>query len=291
MFLEQGFDSLSLAQVSVAVEQEFGVKVGFSKLMNQFPTIGMLAAHLEESLPAASFASAPSRPASQVERISQAAPLAYAHLAGPVDSSLQAIAATVAEQGRILASIQETLAKLAGPAPSQLPTIERPAPRGLARSRFGQDHRAPARHLLFLSASRIICPLPTMSPSPSRLMSKSLFPKSGILCSGSLSATMLLRAVFDQSGSVMRIVPEVKLDIPVKDLSGIGSEHEQQQMVKQLAIEEAARPFAVPSGPLRPRIDSSSRGKPGCRYPHRAPCHLRWLVHRCPHSGLLRLLF
>ena len=47
-FLEQGFDSLSLTQVAFAIRKEFGVRVSFSQLMKELPSIDMLAAHLAE---------------------------------------------------------------------------------------------------------------------------------------------------------------------------------------------------------------------------------------------------
>ncbi|WHZ11420.1 MAG: polyketide synthase module [Burkholderiaceae bacterium] len=50
-FLEQGFNSLSLTQVALAVRQAFGVKVTFAQLMNQWPNLELLAAHLDQSLP------------------------------------------------------------------------------------------------------------------------------------------------------------------------------------------------------------------------------------------------
>jgi acyl transferase domain-containing protein len=51
-FLEQGFNSLSLTQVSLAVQQTFGIKVTFGQLMNQLPNVELLAAHLDQSLKA-----------------------------------------------------------------------------------------------------------------------------------------------------------------------------------------------------------------------------------------------
>ncbi|MGA2966913.1 MAG: condensation domain-containing protein [Terriglobales bacterium] len=50
-FMEQGFDSLSLTQVAFAIRKEFSAKVSFSQLMNQWPNVDMLAAHLDSTLP------------------------------------------------------------------------------------------------------------------------------------------------------------------------------------------------------------------------------------------------
>jgi amino acid adenylation domain-containing protein/FkbH-like protein len=46
-FTQMGFDSLFLTQASVAVEKEFGVRVAFRQLLEEFPTLNSLAAHLE----------------------------------------------------------------------------------------------------------------------------------------------------------------------------------------------------------------------------------------------------
>ena len=51
-FLEQGFDSLSLTQVALAIHQGFGVKLSFSQLMNQLPNVTTVAEHLDATMPA-----------------------------------------------------------------------------------------------------------------------------------------------------------------------------------------------------------------------------------------------
>ena len=48
--LEQGFDSLSLTQVAFAIRKEFGVRLTFSQLMKEFPSLEMIAAHLDSVL-------------------------------------------------------------------------------------------------------------------------------------------------------------------------------------------------------------------------------------------------
>src|SRR5206468_4996554 len=46
-FLELGFDSLFLTQASQAVQRRFGASVSFRQLLEEFPTLEILAAHLE----------------------------------------------------------------------------------------------------------------------------------------------------------------------------------------------------------------------------------------------------
>jgi len=63
-FLDMGMDSLFLTQVSLTIRRKFGVRVSFRQLMEDFPTLASLTAHLEEQLPEGAVqAAAPSAPA------------------------------------------------------------------------------------------------------------------------------------------------------------------------------------------------------------------------------------
>src|SRR5205085_3054967 len=48
-FTELGFDSLFLTQASQAIEKQFGVKVPFGQLLEQFSTIESLTTHVCQS--------------------------------------------------------------------------------------------------------------------------------------------------------------------------------------------------------------------------------------------------
>ncbi len=50
-FLELGFDSLFLTQVAGAFRKEFGIKVTFRQLLEDYSTINLLAGHLDSQLP------------------------------------------------------------------------------------------------------------------------------------------------------------------------------------------------------------------------------------------------
>lgn len=52
-FLELGADSLALLQISQEVQQRFGVKVPFRRLLDEIASLGALAAHVESALPPA----------------------------------------------------------------------------------------------------------------------------------------------------------------------------------------------------------------------------------------------
>src|SRR5579871_6805934 len=51
-FLEMGFDSLFLTQVTQALQQKFGVKITFRQLLGEQSTLDSLSAHLDSKLPA-----------------------------------------------------------------------------------------------------------------------------------------------------------------------------------------------------------------------------------------------
>lgn len=242
LFLEQGFDSLALAQVSVEIENEFGVKIGFSKLMNQFPTVEMVAAHLDATLPPEVFPTPSSAP------IASAPPSAHTPasqvFAGVPDPTVQALISAVAEQGRILTAIQETIAKITkGTNPPERPVLPEvvPAP--------------PVKSVTTLAQRGIF-----YSSSISENLSASYNESITLKISGQVDVPHIrralerlverhdaLRASFDPSGAEMRISSAFRLDVTMHDLSALGAE-EREQRLRQLGHDEAARPFALHSG-------------------------------------------
>src|SRR5215469_5954026 len=50
-FLELGFDSLFLTQLSASCQKSFGIKITFRQLFNDLPTIAALGAYLDQKLP------------------------------------------------------------------------------------------------------------------------------------------------------------------------------------------------------------------------------------------------
>lgn len=244
LFVEQGFDSLSLAQVSVEIDREFGIKIGFSKLMNDFPTVEMVAAHLESVLPPEAFTSAPAVPVSPPVTSAQTN-LSPQH-AGPTDPSVQALANAVAEQGRILASIQQTLAlltqKSGGTAALPALKAEEGAPscvpatipqRGIFYSSRLSDH---------LSASyNESVTLEIAGKIDEALIRRAL--------ERLVARHDALRATFDAAGAEMRIASAAPLHVNVADLSSVPIESQAQQL-RDLARKEAARAFPLPTGPF-----------------------------------------
>ena len=245
LFLEQGFDSLSLAQISVEIENEFGVKIGFSKLMNQFPTVEMVAAHLDAILPPEAFAPAPLAPSVPAPLPAQTpAPLPPVEAPSP---SIHALASAVAEQGRILASLQETLAKLV----AQTSPMERLAPGESGSASPVTAATTMAQRGIFYSSSLS----ENLSASYNESITLEIAEKVDVPSIRRALESLVrrhdaLRATFDPSGAEMRISSEIRLDVPVHDLSTVPAGHERGQRLNQLAREEAARPFTLPSGPL-----------------------------------------
>jgi acyl transferase domain-containing protein/thioesterase domain-containing protein len=246
LFVEQGFDSLSLVQVSVQIEQEFGFKFGFSKLMNQFPTVEMVATHLDEVLPADTLAvpSEAPTPAS----LAAVSPVLLPQSAA--DTSIQALAAAVAEQGRQLASIQETLARISAVSSAAAVAPQAPSSAAPAAKPVEVPTTAPQRGIYY--SSRL-----------SQNLSGSYNESVTLHIDGQISVPKIkraleslverhdaLRAAFDPSGQSMRIEPHCALQIPVQDLSSSGAPSQLQEQLKAIALQEAALPFALPGGPF-----------------------------------------
>ncbi len=225
-FLEQGFDSLSLAQVAFAIRKEFGIKMSFTELMNQFPNVQMVAEHLNNSM-----ADGPSAP----------------------PTSLQEIAHVVIERNLRQMELQRT---------RQPDTNEPTTPAGSA---------AVIPESVLASGTAIVVSTPSTVPQrgiffSSRLsdnLSASYNESITLFVKGCVSVPQLtrslqrlverhdaLRASFDETGSVMRVAPEMELRVPVIDLSGLTRDSERQVRLRELTTEEMARPFALPSGPL-----------------------------------------
>jgi glutamate-1-semialdehyde aminotransferase/acyl carrier protein len=74
-FLDLGLDSLFLTQVALTVQRQFSVKMSFRQLIEEYPSVQDLAAHLDRILPPDP-AAAPSAPASVAAPVAQTAPMA-----------------------------------------------------------------------------------------------------------------------------------------------------------------------------------------------------------------------
>jgi len=246
-FLEQGFDSLSLTQVAFAIRKEFSIKVSFSQLMNQFPNVDMLSAHLDQAMPAEMFAAAPAIQPSAASVSAPGTPPALAQSSAPQQSkaSLEEI---VAEQARTIARIVGLLEKagMAQPHPSDSPAsaaIQPPARDEEVES------TVPQRGIYF--SSRL-----------SRNLSASYNESMSVRFTGTISVPKLTRAIerlverhdalrasFNEAGTLLRIAHSLAIQVPVTDLSKL-SDAAREKRLREIIARETAKPFALPNRPL-----------------------------------------
>ena len=245
-FLEQGFDSLSLAQVSLAIEREFGEKIGFNKLMNQLPSVEAVAAHLGKILQVELSASILAESA-QPELRTQPHPVMPSG-EEKTHTELARIMETLDEQGRLLTQITEALEKI-GAWPEGI-SVHRPIEATTIASIKSAPATAPQKGIFF--SSRL-----------SEHLSSSYNESVTIRIKGTISVSKIkrainrlierhdaLRAYFNEAGSVMSIRPTMKLDVQARDLSSTANGLKKQAAVEQYAVEECAIPFVLPDGAL-----------------------------------------
>jgi amino acid adenylation domain-containing protein len=256
-FMEQGFDSLSLTQVSFAIRKEFSVKVGFSQLMNEWPNVEMLATHLDATLPADILQETPLALAtSQPDPVPAAAP------ESSVRSSNNWIEETIAEQAHTIGRLVALL------------------------ERAGIDHPVAATPVNSSRSAATLRDESKLAPAPvasGTLEVETTVPQRGIYASSSLceplscsyneSVTLYftgkistekmeravnrmverhdaLRASFDERGAVMKIVPAVRIAMPIVDLSSSANSAQQGTRLREIIAGETAVPFVLPAGPL-----------------------------------------
>jgi malonyl CoA-acyl carrier protein transacylase/thioesterase domain-containing protein/acyl carrier protein len=277
-FMEQGFDSLSLTQVAFALRKEFSAKakVSFSQLMNQWPNVDLLAAHLDATLPADILAETPAIPASlPVAPPPVAPPAANVRPAEvrpadvrPKRSTLEEVVAdqartiarlvTLLERGGINHLAAATPAGTGTPAVATLPKDDSPAPAPVASGPLEVKSTVPQRGIY--SSSRLSEHL-SASHNESmtvRFTGNISIEKMGRAIERLVERHDALRASFDETGLKMKIAPALKSAMPVIDLSTVKSPTkfptneptEQEDRLRKLIADETALPFPLPAGPL-----------------------------------------
>jgi amino acid adenylation domain-containing protein len=111
-FLEMGFDSLFLTQVTQELQSKFGLKVGFRQLLDEQSTIDALAAHVDSRLPADAIpeeapavkptAEAAPAPLSETRQVAVSPAIQSASVT-PIPAGTPAIEAIVREQLQLMA--------------------------------------------------------------------------------------------------------------------------------------------------------------------------------------------
>jgi amino acid adenylation domain-containing protein len=245
-FMEQGFDSLSLTQVAFAIRKEFSVKVTFSQLMNQFPNVEMLSEHLDTAVLAGHLVDAPTirtGPPVPAQPSSSSAPSAES-----ASSPLETVAALQAE------TIANLVALLKG-AGAALPPQHAPVTKASAAPLALEAESTIPQRGIFNSS----CLSSNLSASYNESFTITF---SGAISLEKMARAMerlverhdALRASFDETGRMMKVTPDMKIPMPVTDLSAPGSsgngQDTQDERLRKLIAEDTALPFPLPAGPL-----------------------------------------
>jgi malonyl CoA-acyl carrier protein transacylase/thioesterase domain-containing protein/acyl carrier protein len=256
-FLEQGFDSLSLTQVAFAIRKEFGVRVSFSQLMKELPSIEMLAAHLDAALSPDLFAGNPP-PEPVVKPPSEVAPL---HASG-TESARNTIEGVVAEQARTIDRLVSLLEKLRID-PARKPVTPEGSLALISQGQGSGDGGVFPESGLLTVASTVPQRGTYYSSRLSDNLSASYNESMTLRLTGTISVQKLtrsierlvqrhdaLRASFDESGAFMHIMPAPMVNVPVTDLWTILDPAAREERLSQLLRQETGKPFPLPGGPL-----------------------------------------
>jgi amino acid adenylation domain-containing protein len=254
-FMEQGFDSLSLTQVAFAIRKEFSLKVSFSQLMNQWPSVDMLAAHLDAALPVGVLAEDLAIPACLPVPPSISTPL-DANVRSSAVSKGSALEDVVAEQARTIARLVTLLEKGGVSHPTDSAPASAPVPNGLLEV----EATVPQRGIYASS-----CLSERLSASYNESMTVRF---TGIISMEKMTRAMerlverhdALRASFDETGRTMKIATDLRIAMPVTDLSSMVAEETpldlpgrrllQEERLRGLIAAETLLPFPLPAGPL-----------------------------------------
>jgi len=265
-FMEQGFDSLSLTQVAFAIRKEFSAKVSFSQLMNQWPNVDLLAAHLDATLPVDILAEAPVIPAPLPVSPLPAAP-STVDARPDVRITNSVLEEVVADQARTIARLVTLLEKSGMNAPAaNHPSVAAPADAadgdGASPVPTRQETAPPAsgpREVEATVPQRGIFASSRLSERLSASYNESMTVRfTGNISIAKMTRAMerlverhdALRARFDEAGLVMKIAPAQKIAMPVTDLSSINPPTGQEERLRKLIADETSLPFPLPAGPL-----------------------------------------
>ena len=244
-FFELGLDSLSLVQVTSTLRRELKVKISFSQLMNQFPSIAMLSEYLETTLPADSFGAEPAI---------SIVPPADSLSGGPVPANAD-LHRMVEEQGRVIALLMKQMEhrtaqpQNAGTVTETVCTPQLPGAEDAVPPEIELPTTVPQRGI-FLS-SRLS---DNLSASYNESMTIHLTGRIDLACLTRAIRNLVkrhdaLRAKFDESGRFMSLLQVRNVSVDMVDLSGLDANARENQL-ESLTADETARPFPLPDGPL-----------------------------------------
>ncbi len=257
-FMEQGFDSLSLTQVAFAIRKEFSAKVSFSQLMNQFPNVDLLAAHLDSTLPAGAIPEIAEVRTGSSYSEPAAAPVAAVQ---PANTRLEEV---VAEQAQTIARLVALLERAESNQQAQRSSADLAETRALLHPQDNaRQHASGAFEALSTIPQRGIYASSCFSKNLSASYNESMT----AYFAGNISVEKMtramedlverhdaLRASFDESGRIMKIAPEQTIPMELSDLSAtqssVNHRESQKERLAKLISGETDRPFQLPNGPL-----------------------------------------
>lgn len=140
-FVDQGLDSLSLTQATLAFEQAFGIRLRFRRLLEDLDTLPKLAAFFDGELPADRFAAAQAAPTTSLVASQQAVAMTQMMAIAP-DAAGTSLQALIQQQ---MSLMQQQLALLAGtPTATSEPALStdtQPGKNALVEKPFGASAR------------------------------------------------------------------------------------------------------------------------------------------------------
>jgi amino acid adenylation domain-containing protein len=222
-FLELGFDSLSLSQVSQMLEKKYGVRIAFRQMLEELSTIDELALYLSAKLPPDFTAdSAPARPA-------------------PAALSAQVLEAQILDLNRQLDAVRRSSA-ITGPAPAVKPT----------------ESSAASAAEFPLSESQVEVWLSSQTEDASRAFNQVFsLTMPDRLDHGAMLEILqqlvehhdALRTTFAPDGSSQRVSASARIELPLRDLCASSAAEGYTEIAVALA-QEGQFLFDLANGPL-----------------------------------------
>ncbi len=279
-FVEQGFNSLSLTQVAIAIRKAFGVRMTFRQLLNELPSVDMVAASLDAQMPPEAFAApAPEAPPPQgavpcgaaapgagARAVPATAPGTGADLPVPTVAPITVAPSPAAPAPLVAlppASLERVLADQAAALSRLASLLERfaPMPDGSAPASVGRPPAPPVEATVPLpltDAQRRVLHASHESDDASRVFVQSFAlhlrgPLDHAALEGALQDLAdrhdALRTVFAVDGDRQRVLQRGPLPLPFVDLSGLAPADRQRRLAETVDA-LGGTVFDLASGPL-----------------------------------------
>lgn len=235
-FLEMGFDSLFLTQLSRAIEQEFGVAVSFRQLAEDLGSVPSLASHLSEHAARPS----PRRVAQPQSLTASTATGNAAPLDPAVSADIQRRLDTLSQQ---IETLTRSIQKLAG----EEATVAEAEDSGGQQSQWQGFPLTDGQREIWLASQLGADASRTFNESYSMTLQGPLNTATLTGCIEKLvDRHQALRTTFQSDGTAQRIHRSVSVDIDVVDVTSDSADKRLQALI----AERVATPFDLEKGPL-----------------------------------------